>query len=251
MAENCGNAMNEPIIDVQAASVTYKIRHGASSSLKETFISTIKREKLDVEVKALKSVTFQVFPGETLAVIGRNGAGKSTLMKILARVLPPTTGRVVVRGSVAPMIELGAGFNPELTGRENIVLYGTLLGRKPAEMMERATSIGEWAEVAESLDLPVRTYSSGMLAKLAFAVATDIKSEVVLIDEILSVGDSTFQAKSKKRMLDFFQSDSAVVLVSHDVTAIRELATKALWIDQGNVMQYGEVDQVLDAYLSR
>lgn len=243
--------MNEPIIDVQAASVTYKIRHCASSSLKETFISTIKREKLDVEVKALRSVTFQVFSGETLAVIGRNGAGKSTLMKILARVLPPTTGRVVVRGSVAPMIELGAGFNPELTGRENIVLYGTLMGRKPSEMKERATSIGEWAEVADSLDLPVRTYSSGMLAKLAFAVATDIKSEVVLIDEILSVGDSTFQAKSKKRMLDFFQSDSAVVLVSHDVTAIRELATKALWIDQGNVVQYGEVDQVLDAYLSK
>ena len=250
MAKNFGDVMSIPNIEVTDASVTYKIRHGASSSVKETVIKSLKREQLDVDVQALNGVSFEVYPGETLAVVGRNGAGKSTLMKLLARVLPPTSGRVVVRGSVAPMIELGAGFNPELTGLENIVLYGTLLGRKPSEMKERAVAIAEWADIGDFIDLPIRTYSSGMLAKLAFAVATDTSSEVVLIDEILGVGDASFQEKSKARMFELFKSDSAIVLVSHDEVAIRKLATKAIWIDRGKVKKYGEVEEVLYSYMN-
>ena len=242
--------MTIPLVEVTDASVTYRIRHGASPTLKETVINSIKREKLDVEINALNEISFAVNPGEILAVVGRNGAGKSTLLKLLARVLPPTSGRVIVRGTVAPMIELGAGFNGELTGRENVVLYGTLLGRKPKEMERRVTEIAAWADITESIDLPLRTYSSGMVAKLAFAVATDAKSDVILIDEVLSVGDAEFQEKSKARLKEMFKKDAAVILVTHDASAVRELATKAIWIDHGKVKAYGDVEQVLDSYLN-
>jgi ABC-type polysaccharide/polyol phosphate transport system ATPase subunit len=238
------------VIELTEASVTYRIRHGASPTLKETIIRSIKREQKDVQVKALSNVTFEVEAGEVLAVIGRNGAGKSTLLKLLARVLPPTSGRVQVKGNVAPMIELGAGFNGELTGRENVVLYGTLLGSSPKEMEKRADAIAKWANVEESIDLPLRTYSSGMVAKLAFSIATDKPSEVILVDEVLSVGDAEFQKKSKERMRELFQGKSAVVLVSHDMESIKTLATKAIWIDHGHVKKYGEVNTVLDAYLN-
>lgn len=239
-----------PLVEVDHASVTYRIRHGASPTLKETVINSLKRENLDVEVQALKNVSFKVNRGETLAVIGRNGAGKSTLLKLLARVVPPTDGKVVVRGNVAPMIELGAGFNGELTGRENVILYGTILGRNPKELEARADAIADWADIRDSIDLPLRTYSSGMVAKLAFAVATDLSSDVILVDEVLSVGDAEFQEKSKTRIKDFFQGNSAVILVSHDEEAIRELANKAIWIDHGQVIEYGNVDTVLEAYLT-
>ena len=242
--------MKVPVIEVTEASVTYMIRQGASPTLKETVIQAFKRESHDVEIKAIQNLSFSLYPGEVLAVVGRNGAGKSTLLKMLARVLPPTTGRVVVRGSVSPMIELGAGFNGELTGTENIVLYGTLLGRTPKQMRERAPFIADWAGLQESIDLPLRTYSSGMVARLAFSIATDTVSDLILIDEVLSVGDADFQEKSKERMKSLIESQSAAVLVTHDDKAAREMAHKALWIDHGRVMKYGEVNSVIDAYLN-
>lgn len=242
--------MTAPVIEVTAASVTYMIRQGASPTLKETVIQSFKRESHDVEIKALQDLSLTLHPGEVLAVVGRNGAGKSTLLKLLARVLPPTTGRVIVRGSVSPMIELGAGFNGELTGNENIVLYGTLLGRTPKEMRECSSRIAQWAGLEESIELPLRTYSSGMVARLAFAIATDTVSDLILIDEVLSVGDADFQTKSKKRMAELISSNAAAVLVTHDMKAAREMATKALWIDHGRVMKYGNANSVIDAYLN-
>ena len=241
--------MSTPVIEVIDASVSYMIRHGASPTLKETVIQAFKRESHDVEVKAIQKLNLTLNPGEVMAVVGRNGAGKSTLLKLLARVLPPTTGRVIVRGNVSPMIELGAGFNGELTGLENIVLYGTLLGRTPKVMKERAGDIASWAKLEGSIGLPLRTYSSGMVARLAFSIATDVVSDLILIDEVLSVGDAEFQEKSKLRMRELIASKSAVVLVTHDLDAAREVATKALWIDHGQVMKYGEVNSVVDAYL--
>jgi len=242
--------VTEPVIEVLDASVSYMIRHGASPTLKETVIQAFKRESHDVEIKALQNISFTLNPGEVLAVVGRNGAGKSTLLKLVARVLPPTTGRVIVRGNVSPMIELGAGFNGELTGLENIVLYGTLLGRTPKEMSASAPDIAAWAGLEESIGLPLRTYSSGMVARLAFAIATDIVSDLILIDEVLSVGDAEFQEKSKARMAELIGSKSAAVLVTHDMDAAREMAHKALWIDHGRAMKYGEVNSVIDAYLN-
>ena len=250
MASDSGDDVSSPVIEVTQASVTYKIRHGAAPTLKETVLQAFKGQSQDVEVKAISELSLTLNPGEVLAVVGRNGAGKSTLLKLLARVLPPTSGRVIVRGNVSPMIELGAGFNGELTGLENIVLYGTLLGRRPKEMRQRAAEIAAWAGLRESIGLPLRTYSSGMVARLAFSIATDILSDLVLIDEVLSVGDAEFQEKSKARMRELINSQTAVVLVTHDERAARELADKALWIDHGKVIKYGEVNSVLDAYLN-
>jgi len=239
-----------PVIEVIDASVSYIIRHGASPTLKETVIQSLKRQSHDVEVKAIQNLSFSLNPGQVLAVIGRNGAGKSTLLKMLARVLPPTKGRVIVRGNVSPMIELGAGFNGELNGIENIVLYGTLLGRTPKQMRQRATDISAWADLDESINLPLRTYSSGMVARLAFAIATDIVSDLILIDEVLSVGDAEFQKKSRQKIEELVKSNAAVVLITHDLKTVRAMAHKALWIDHGRAMKYGDVDSVVDAYLN-
>ena len=249
MAKICGDDVIEPVVEITSASVTFTIRHGRINSLKETAIKFFKQESSDIEVKALKEVSFILNPGEVIAIVGANGAGKSTLLKLLARVLPPTDGRVIVRGSVAPMIELGAGFNPELSGLENTILYGVLLGRSAKEMKESAPRIAAWAGLEESIHLPVRTYSSGMLARLAFSIATDVASDLILIDEILSVGDADFRSKSKERMNSLIQSNSAAILVTHDMSAAREIATRGIWLDHGKLMKIGEINEVIDAYL--
>ena len=199
---------------------------------------------------ALKGVTFNIARGETVSVIGRNGAGKSTLLKVVGRVLPPTTGRVVVRGLVAPMIELGAGFNPELTGAENIVLYGTLLGRTPKEMKTRIEPIADWAGLTEHLDIPIRAYSSGMIARLAFATATDVTPDLLLIDEILSVGDADFREKSAARTVELMNGGCAVLLVSHDLEAVEKMSTRAIYLENGLQKFSGQPQDVIDAYLS-
>jgi ABC-2 type transport system ATP-binding protein len=249
MAQVCGDDVSIPVIEMSSASVTYTIRHGRANSLKETAIKFFRHESSDIEVKALRDISFTLNPGEVIAVVGANGAGKSTLLKILARVLPPTDGRVIVRGSVAPMIELGAGFNPELSGLENIILYGVLLGRTTNEMKENAPRIAKWAGLEESIHLPVRTYSSGMLARLAFSIATDVPSDLILIDEVLSVGDADFQSKSKERMRSLIQSNSAAILVTHDMAAARDIATRGIWLDHGKLTKIGEINEVIDAYL--
>jgi ABC-type polysaccharide/polyol phosphate transport system ATPase subunit len=241
--------VSSPVIEVTNVSVTYTIRHGRANSLKETAIKFFRHESSDIEVNALRDMSFTLNPGEVIAIVGANGAGKSTLLKLLARVLPPTNGRVIVRGSVAPMIELGAGFNPDLSGLENIILYGVLLGRTTNEMKENAPRIARWAGLEESIHLPVRTYSSGMLARLAFSIATDVPSDLILIDEVLSVGDADFQGKSKERMRSLIQSDSAAILVTHDMSAAREIATNGIWLDHGKLVKIGEINEVVDAYL--
>lgn len=238
----------KPVVEVKNASVSYKIRHGASPTLKETVINSFKRKSHDIEIHALKEISFELMPGETLAVIGGNGAGKSTLIKLLARVLPPTKGHVIVRGSVSPMIELGAGFNPELTGRENILLYGTLLGLRTKDLEINSSRIAEWAGLLEFIDLPLRTFSSGMIARLAFSIATDYESNLLLIDEVLSVGDSEFQAKSQARMEELLNSGASVILVTHSMETVKNLATKAMWINRGMVMKYGLPTEVIEAY---
>jgi ABC-type polysaccharide/polyol phosphate transport system ATPase subunit len=193
-------------------------------------------------------VSFTVSDGEVLGIVGPNGAGKSTLMKMLARVLPPTNGRVVVRGSVAPMIELGAGFNTELTGFENIVMYGTLLGRTPQAMRDRAHAIAEWADLSAYLDVPIRSYSSGMLARLGFSVATDTDPDVLIVDEVLSVGDAAFQQKSSERMREMIDNGASVVLVSHNLDTVRAIADRAIWLDHGEILMEGDPEPVVGAY---
>ena len=240
----------ELIVEATDISLAYRRTRHRVSSLKQTAIDTINRRMAYEEFFALKGVSFNIARGETVSVIGRNGAGKSTLLKVVGRVLPPTTGRVVVRGLVAPMIELGAGFNPELTGAENIVLYGTLLGRTPKEMKTRIEPIADWAGLTEHLDIPIRAYSSGMIARLAFATATDVTPDLLLIDEILSVGDADFREKSAARTLEMMNGGCAVLLVSHDLEAVKNMSTRAIYLENGLQKFSGQPQNVIDSYLS-
>ena len=240
--------MTNHVIEVSDVDLNYVIRHGRASTLKEAAISAIKRINLDLTVNALKDISLTVDRGEVLAIIGHNGAGKSTLLKILSRVLPPTKGIVKVNGTVAPMLELGAGFNPELSGEDNILLFGVLLGNSTKAMKSKVVEIADWAGLTEQIQLPLRTYSSGMMARLAFAVATFQKTDVLIIDEILGVGDADFQVKSKTRMMELISHGEATILVSHDLKAVESLATKVLWLDHGKQVMLGSTAEVLDAY---
>jgi ABC-type polysaccharide/polyol phosphate transport system ATPase subunit len=235
-------------IEINNISFTYRVLKNRSGTLKELFKDFISRKVRVENYQALKDVSFTVDSGEVIAIIGKNGAGKSTLLKILARVLPPTSGTAKISGSIAPMIELGAGFHPEMSGEENVLLYSTLMGRDVNKTKTRTQSIGEWAGVTDHMDFPLRTFSSGMVARLAFATATDESTDVLLIDEVLSVGDADFQKKSSARMTELIEKGAAVVLVSHDMTAVRKLAQKAIWLENGVVKMSGPIEQVVAAY---
>jgi len=235
-------------IEIKNVSFTYRVLKNRSGSLKELFKDFVSRKVRIENYHALKDVSFTVESGEVTAIIGKNGAGKSTLLKILARVLPPTSGKAKVSGSIAPMIELGAGFHHEMTGAENVLFYSTLMGREMNRTKSRISAIGEWAGVTDHMDFPLRTFSSGMIARLAFATATDETADVLLIDEVLSVGDADFQAKSSARMAELINKGAAVVLVSHDMNAVRKLAQKAIWLENGVVKMSGPTEQVVAAY---
>jgi ABC-type polysaccharide/polyol phosphate transport system ATPase subunit len=235
-------------IEINNVGFTYRVLKNRSGSLKELFKDFLSRKVRVENYQALKNVSFTVNSGEVFAIIGKNGAGKSTLLKILARVLPPTSGTAKISGSIAPMIELGAGFHPEMSGEENVLLYSTLMGRDVNKTKTRIQAIGEWAGVTDHMDFPLRTFSSGMVARLAFATATDESTDVLLIDEVLSVGDADFQAKSSARMTELINKGAAVVLVSHDMNTVRRLAQKALWLENGVVKMSGPTEQVVAAY---
>jgi ABC-type polysaccharide/polyol phosphate transport system ATPase subunit len=236
------------VIEVKNVNVTYRVLMNKSGSLKELFRDAIKGKARVIDYVALKDVSFTVDKGEVVAILGRNGAGKSTLLKVLAGVLPPTKGTSKVQGNIAPMIELGAGFHPEVTGAENVLFYSVLMGRDVKRVKSRTSAIGEWAGVTDHMDFPLRTFSSGMVARLAFSTATDEESDVLLVDEVLSVGDAEFKTKSKDRMNQLIKSGAAVVLVSHDMNAVLELATKAIWLEDGHVKLMGNPEEVVAAY---
>lgn len=239
---------DQPAVLLEDVRLGYRLTRNSGSSLKEFAISLFKRQVTYETLWALDGVTLKVDRGEVLAVIGHNGAGKSTLMKLMARVLPPSEGRVRVRGRIAPMIELGAGFNPDLTGLENIVLYGTLLGRDPAVMRTRANAIASWADLSDYLDVPLRSYSSGMLARLAFSVAVDAEPDVLIVDEVLSVGDEAFQRRSLERIEAMIRAGAAVILVSHSMEQVLGQASRVVWLERGRVRMEGGPDEVVAAY---
>jgi ABC-2 type transport system ATP-binding protein len=240
--------LDVPLIDVREVSLSYQMAHDRAGTIKEFTMQFLRRQLRTEQFLALSGVSFEVRRGEVFSLIGPNGAGKTTLMKIVARVLPPSQGRVIVRGVVAPMIALGAGFNPELAGFENIVLFGTLLGRDPEEMQDRAKSIADWAELTEFLDVPIRSYSSGMLARLGFAVAADVNPDVLVVDEVLAVGDESFQRKSAARMQELMTKGTAVLLVSHDLAVVERLSHRVLWLDHGRIRMVGDPEVVVSAY---
>lgn len=242
--------MSEPVIEFRNVSHAFRVyTEGRIASLKEWMILTIMRRRGSARYfTALDDVSFSVDRGTALGVIGHNGAGKSTLLRIAAGILQPREGVAVVRGRVAPVIELGIGFEQELTGRENIVFNGALLGRSYREMNARIDEIVEFSELGEFIDHPIRTYSTGMVARLAFSVATTVDAQILLLDEVLSVGDERFQRKCSQRMNGFREDGISILFVSHSLDSVEELCDEVLWIENGRIREYGAAAAVIDQY---
>jgi len=236
------------IISIHNLGIRYTVYKSRSGSLSHRILQSVSRELARREFWALRQVTFDVNEGETLGVIGRNGAGKSTLCMAAAQILSPDEGNVTVRGRVAPILSLRSGYNKDLTGRENIYLCGALMGYKPSEIKAREQSILSFAGLGEFIDNPVRNYSSGMRTRLAFSVATSIDPDVLVLDEVLGVGDASFRKKSEARMRELMEKARAIILVSHSTDTIRNLCNRALWLDKGRVKAFGAVEEVVEKY---
>ena len=239
----------EYAIEVNDVSMIFNMASEQLNSLKEYFIKIARRELFFKEFRALDHVSFKVPKGEVMGLVGTNGSGKSTMLKIIAGVLEPSEGSVTVRGNIAPLIELGAGFDLELTARENIYLNGSLLGYTKEFIDEHLDEIVEFAELHDFMDMPMKNYSSGMVARIAFAIATITEPDVLIVDETLSVGDVFFQEKCEKRIQSFIDSGNVTVLfVSHSIEQVERLCTSAVWIERGKQRMIGPVNEVCEAY---
>ena len=244
------NYSDEYAIKVENLSMDFKVSNDKIDSLKEFVIRTIKRNKASVRmVTALSDVSFEIPKGDRVGIIGFNGAGKSTLLKLLAGVYYPSGGTIETNGKIAPLLELGAGFDMNYSGKDNIFLNGAFLGYPEKFLKEKYDEILEFSELGEAINYPVKTYSSGMRAKLGFSIATIVEPDILIIDEILSVGDIKFRRKSGDKIKSLINSGVTVLLVSHSVAQIRDLCNKAIWIDEGRLKMMGEVNKVCDAYV--
>lgn len=235
-------------IDIQNVSMLYNLGTEKVDSLKEYFIKMLKGELFFEEFKALENISFSIKKGEVFGLVGLNGAGKSTLLKVIAGVLKPTTGQVKINGSIAPLIELGAGFNFDLTGRENVFLNGAVLGYSRPFMQGMLDEVVAFSELGKFIDVPIKNYSSGMIARLAFSIATAIKPDILIVDEVLSVGDYKFQEKSKQRIEELFAGGTTVVVVSHSKEQIEELCNRVVWLEKGEMKEVGNTFEVMKRY---
>lgn len=240
--------MAKPAIKVENVSVLFNLNKEKVDNVKEYFIKLITRKLRFTEFWALKDISFTVEKGERLGVLGFNGAGKSTLLKTVAGVLKPTTGSVEVEGIIAPLLELGAGFDSNYTGKENIYLYGATMGYSRKYIDEKYDEIVAFSELKEFIDVPIKNYSSGMRARLGFAIATAVEPEVLILDEVLSVGDAKFKEKSEKKVMSMFEKGVTVLFVSHNTAQVRRLCNKAIIIDHGKVIASGDADEVCNKY---
>ena len=240
--------MTENIIEVRDVTMRFNLEEERTDTIKEYFLKLMKRQLRFNEFLALKNISFDVKRGDSVALIGMNGSGKSTMLKIIAGVLYPTKGTVNVRGSIAPLIELGAGFDGDLTARENIYLNGAVLGHSRKFMEEHFQEIVDFAELWDFIDVPVKNFSSGMVARLGFSIATIVRADILVVDEILAVGDFKFQEKCKERMHDLMGHGSTVLFVSHDKEQVMSLCNNAILLDHGNKIHAGPVGEVYERY---
>ena len=237
-------------VEFENVSKRFIVHHEKPRSFQELAVSFFKRNNASwEELWALRDVSFAVERGRTLGIIGPNGSGKSTLLKLITRILEPTSGRVVVNGKVSALIELGAGFHPDLTGRENVFLNGSLLGMSRREMEEKFEEIVEFTELGRFIDMPLKHYSSGMQMRLGFAIATSVDPDILLIDEVLAVGDEAFQRKCMRKIAEFKRRGKTIIFVSHDLDAVRELCSEVIWLDGGVIRARGRPDEVIVQYL--
>lgn len=236
------------IIDVNNVTMRFNLAEEKTDSLKEYVLKLISGKLHFNEFYALKNVSFQVKRGESVALIGKNGSGKSTMLKIIAGVMYPTEGSISINGSIVPLIELGAGFDPDLTARENIYLNGAVLGYDRDFMNRHFEEIVEFSELESFIDVPIKNFSSGMVARLGFAIATIVRADILVVDEILAVGDFKFQQKCKAKMAELMSGGTTLLFVSHSGDEVKELCQKAVWLDHGNLMAYGNTEEVYDLY---
>lgn len=241
------------MIKLKNVSMKFNLGIEKNYSIKEAFISFFdkKRRPQKSEFWALKDISFEVKKGEVIGLIGSNGAGKSTMLKVVSGVMKPTTGTVEINGVISPMIELGAGFDLELTARENIYLNGSILGYTKQFLNDKFEEIVEFSELRDFLDVPVKNFSSGMIAKLAFSIATIVNPEILIVDEILSVGDIKFQEKSRQKMLDMIKGGTTVLYVSHSLESIKELCDKVIWIEHGKMIKMGDTKKICTEYYKK
>lgn len=236
------------IIKVDNVSMKFNLSQEKVDSIKEYVIKFLKREIQYNEFWALKNISFNMQKGERLGILGLNGAGKSTLLKVIAGVFKPTEGKVERHGVLAPMLELGAGFDMQYTGAENIYLYGSVLGYSKAFIEERFDEIVEFSELKEFIDVPLKNYSSGMRARLGFSIATIVEPDILILDEVLSVGDAKFRKKSEKKVMDMFDKGVTVLFVSHSLEQVERLCNKAMILEHGKMLEYGDISKVAETY---
>lgn len=240
----------ENIIEIKDVEMHFNMSKEKIDNLKEYFIKLAKRQLMYEDFTALDKVSVDIKKGEVFGIVGHNGSGKSTLLKTISGILKPTVGTVKVHGSIAPLIELGAGFDLDLTARENIFLNGSVLGFSNQMIEEKFDEIVDFSELREFLDVPMKNYSSGMVARIGFAVATMVKPDILIVDEILSVGDFLFQQKCEQRINALMQGGTTVLIVSHALEQIRRLCTRVMWLDKGKIKMLGDTKSVCDAYES-
>ena len=236
------------MVKVEHISMKFNLSSEKFDSIKEYIIKSIKRQVSFDEFWALKDVSFDVFQGDALGLVGLNGSGKSTMLKVIAGVLKPTKGSVSIGGTVAPLIELGAGFDMDLTARENVFLNGALLGYSREEMERHYQNIVDFSELDNFMDVPVKNFSSGMVSRLAFAIATIGTPDILIVDEVLSVGDFRFQQKCESRIRSMMEGGTTVLFVSHSIDQVRQLCNKVVWLEHGELKMYGDVKEVCDIY---
>lgn len=236
------------IIEVKDVSIKFNLEREKVNSLKEYLIRKVKGTLEYEEFWALKNVSFKVKKGDSLGLVGLNGCGKSTMLKVIAGVLKPTSGTVSVGGTIAPLIELGAGFDFDLTAQENVFLNGAILGYSKKQMQEHYDDIVEFSELGDFMNVPVKNFSSGMLSRLAFAIATIGKPDILIVDEVLAVGDFRFQEKCEKRIQNMMGKDTTVLFVSHSIEQVEKLCNKAVWLEKGHLKQIGSVEEICQAY---
>ena len=237
------------VIDVKDVSMRFIMEEEKTDTIKEYLVKLVQRKLRFSGFTALRDVSFSVKRGEAVALMGMNGSGKSTMLKLIAGVMEPTKGSISVKGSIAPLIELSAGFDPDLTGRENIFLNGALLGYKRRFMEENYQSIVDFAELEKFIDIPIRSYSSGMIARLGFSIATQVQSDILVVDEVLAVGDYNFQQKCYCRMEEMLAKGTTLLFVSHEARQVKKLCNRAIWLDHGKLMGDGPAVEICDAYL--
>lgn len=236
------------MIEVSDVSMRFRMANDRINSIKEYVVQRLKGKLHYSEFEALRHVSFDVARGEVVGLIGHNGAGKSTMLKVISGILRPTEGRACVHGNIAPMLELGSGFDFDMTGRENIFLNGAILGYSEEFLRRKYEEIVAFSEIGQFIDMPLRNYSSGMIARLAFSVATVVEPEILIVDEVLAVGDADFQEKSRRRMMELMGGGTTVLFVSHSLAQIREMCNRVVWLEKGQVRMVDEAQVVCDAY---